>query len=142
MVSGIPLAGSFMKRTLLFLLGIWAFAAPAACLALCPASAIATEFGAATTGQPMAPCHGNTSDDRGLPNSEPAPERSDDCCLEQRSELIQASAPESPRAPLVILFGTVSEIANASAPTNAYTVLLDVGWTRTPHLQANPPLLI
>jgi hypothetical protein len=142
MVSGIPLAGSLMKRTLLFLLGIWAFAAPAACLALCPASAIATESRAVTAAQPMAPCHGNTSGDRSLPNSEPAPERSDDCCLEQRSGLIQAGAPEAPRAPLVFAFGTVSEIANTPAPTDAYTVLLDVGWTRTPHLQANPPLLI
>ncbi|MBW2715274.1 MAG: hypothetical protein JRD03_04325 [Deltaproteobacteria bacterium] len=56
--------------------------------------------------------------------------------------MIQASAPESPRAPLVFAFRTVSEIANVSAPTNTYTVLLDVDWTRTPHPQANPPLQI
>ncbi len=60
----------------------------------------------------------------------------------QQPGSIQASAPEPPRAPLVLAFRTTPEIANVGTPAIASSLLLKTNYIRTPHLQSNPPLLI
>jgi hypothetical protein len=140
--SGILPAELIMRRTLVFLLGIWAFTAPSACLALCSEPSTAAEFGTVAAEQPKAPCHQTAPDDRGAQDPEPAPEPGDGCCLEQQPGLIQASAPEPRRAPLVFAFRTASEIAIAIAPTTVSPLLLRTSRIHTPYLQSNPPLLI
>jgi hypothetical protein len=133
-----------MRRTLVFLLGIWAFAAPTACLALCSEPSTAAEFGSATAEQPKAPCHEAAPSDRSNHGQErsSAPESNDGCCLGQQPESIQTSAPEPPRAPLVFAIRTTSEIVDAIDPTIVSSHLLRANRPRTPHLQSNPPLLI
>ena len=133
-----------MRRTLVFLLGFWAIAAPTACLALCPDPATAVEIGSTASEQPKAPCHGAAPSDRGAPHPErsSAPESNGDCCLGEKPESIQASAPEHPRAPVVFAFRATSEIASAIAPTVVSPPLLEANRTCTPHHQNNPPLLI
>ncbi len=133
-----------MRRTLVLLLGIWAFAAPTACLALCPENPTAAEFGSVAAEQPQAPCHRTAPSDRNAqgPERAAAPEPNDGCCLEQQAESIQASAPEPPRTPLAFAFRTTFEFVDAFAPTIASSLLLEANRSRTPHLQANPPLLI
>jgi hypothetical protein len=132
-----------MKRALVLLLGIWVFAAPTVCLALCPDMATAAKSGS-TAEQPKAPCHQAAPSDRSAQDPEPAsaPEPNDGCCLEQQPGSIQANAPEPPRAPLVLAFRTTPEIANVGTPAIASSLLLKTNYIRTPHLQSNPPLLI
>ena len=143
-VSGISPAEPIMKRTLVLLLGIWVFAAPTLCLALCPTPSTATESESAAAEQPKAPCHQTAPSGRSAQDPEPAsaPEPNDGCCLEQQPGSIQASAPEPPRAPLVFAFRTTSEIGDAVAPTIVSSPLLTASRIRTPYLQTNPPLLI
>ena len=135
---------SIMRRTLVFLLGFWAFAAPTACLALCPVPSTAAESGSAAAEQPKAPCHQTAPGDRSAQDPEPAsaPESNDGCCLGQQPESIQASAPETPRAPLVFAIRTTSEIVDAIGPTIVSSHFREANRIRTPHLQSNPPLLI
>jgi hypothetical protein len=133
-----------MKRTLVLLLGIWVFAAPNLCLALCPETPTAAESGSAGAEQPTAPCHQTPLSDRSPQDPEPAsaPEPNGGCCMEQRHGSVQASAPEPPRAPLVFAFRTTPEIGDAVAPTIVSSPLLTASRIRTPYLQTNPPLLI
>ncbi len=143
-VSGSSPAELIMRRTLVLLLGIWVFAAPTLCLALCPTPSTATESESASTEQPKAPCHQTAPSGRSAQDPEPAsaPEPNDGCCLGQQPESIQASAPEPPRAPLVFAVRTTSEIANVCTPAIVSSHLLEANRIRTPHLQSNPPLLI
>jgi hypothetical protein len=131
-----------MRRTLVILLGIWAFAAPSACLALCSESLTAAEFGPVAAEQPEAPCHRTAPSEQSAQDPEPAPEPNGGCCLEQQPGLIQASAPEPRRAPLVFAFRTAPEIVIAIASTTVSSLLLKASRIHTPHLQSNPPLLI
>jgi len=140
--SGIVSAEWIMRRTLVILLGIWAVAAPTACLALCSEPLAAIEIGSVAAEQHEAPCHQTASSERNAQDPEPAPEPSGGCCLEQQPGLTQASAPESLRAPLVFTFRATSEIAVAIAPTTVSPLLLRASRIHTPHLQSNPPLLI
>ncbi|MBW2494504.1 MAG: hypothetical protein JRE43_07100 [Deltaproteobacteria bacterium] len=133
-----------MRRTLVVLVGIWAFAAPAVCLALCPPMPAAVEIGAgdaepsAPACHQSAPIHGDTQDSQ--PASAPQP--NGDCCAEQQLHTTQASGPESPRAPLASAVGATAEIADAVAPTIVSTLRLEVRRVCKPHQQSNPPLLI
>ena len=140
--SGILLAESLMRRTLVILLSIWAFAAPAACLALCPEPSTAAESGSVTAEPAKPPCHQTAPGDRSPQNPESAPESNDGCCLERQPTSIQASAPEPPRAPLVFAFRATSKIVDAAAPTIVSSLLREASCIRTPYPQTNPPLLI
>jgi hypothetical protein len=133
-----------MRRTLVLLIGIWVFAAPNVCLALCPAVPTAAEIGSDAAESSQPPCHQTAPSHRSTQGSEPAsaPEPNGDCCLEQQIQSIQASAPESPRVPLAFVFGTTAEIVDAVAPTIVSTLRLEAQRVCTPHLQTNPPLLI
>jgi hypothetical protein len=133
-----------MRRTLILMLGIWAFVMPTVCLALCPAVPTAAEIESDAAEPSTPPCHQTAPSDRSDRGSEPtsAPEPNGDCCAEQQLQSIQASAPESPRAPLAFVFGMATETADAVAPTIVSTLRLEAQRVCTPHLQTNPPLLI
>jgi hypothetical protein len=133
-----------MRRTLILLLGIWAFAVPTVCLALCPAVPTAAEIGAGAAEPSTPACHQTAPSNRSTQGSEPtsAPEPNGDCCAEQQLQSIQASAPESPRAPLAFAFETTAEIVDAIAPAIVSTLHLEAQRGCTPYLQSNPPLLI